>query len=153
MNVDDETLHDERTAAMWVHLKSLTSPLLGFLGGPLLLRKISNEAGPYVKKHCNAASNFQLTIAVYCGILYALAIIVGSTIHDFVDDEGVLESFVTYLIVATLAIFLFWFAMTIRAAIRARHGLDPPYPKLPFAVHQEQWEDLKSSNQLTDKST
>ena len=144
MEQPDQQL-DERKEAMWVHLKSLISfPLAGFLGGSLILRKRENEVSSYIKKHWDAVFNFQLTLAIYAGALYGLAIVIGSTIHDYFGSS--FGTFVTCLIVATFGLCLFWFLMTLRAALRAKRGLEPPYPRLPFAVHQEQWPDWTSPN-------
>ena len=134
---DPEYQKEERNTAMLVHLKSLAFPFVGFVGGPLIMRKRLNDVGPYLKKQWNAAFNFQLTIAIYFGAFYGLAIIIGSTIHDYVGDW--FGGFVECLIGATLSLCLLWFSLTIRAAIRAKRGLEPPYPKLPFSVHQENW--------------
>jgi uncharacterized Tic20 family protein len=131
----------KRKEAMMIHIKALGLPLFGMMGGPLIFRTRITNIDPYLKKHWVATFNFQLTLASYGAGVFALAVIVGAPLYQFSRNDWFVTWFIPSLLVAVGALIVFWLLMTIRAAFRARCGIEPPYPRMPLGVHQETWND------------
>jgi uncharacterized Tic20 family protein len=102
---------DERTWGMLAHLAAFAFFIcpLGNLLGPLIVWLIKRDQSAFVADQGKEALNFNISVlmaALVCGVL--VFILVG--------------------ILLGVALFLFWLAMTIVAAIKASEGIRYRYP-------------------------
>lgn len=107
-----EPTSDERTMAMLAHLSAFAGfvlPVLGHIGGPLIILLVRGGSSPFVSYHAREALNFNITIAILVAISIVLFL--------------VLIGFVLLPIVGIV-----WFIMTLVAAFKARDGLGYRYP-------------------------
>jgi uncharacterized protein len=105
---------DERTWGMLTHLTAFAFFIcpLGNVLGPLIVWLIKRDQSAFVADQGKEALNFNISVllaAIVCGVL--VLILVG--------------------ILLGVALFIFWLAMTIVAAIRASEGVRYRYP---FAI-------------------
>jgi uncharacterized Tic20 family protein len=103
---------DERTWGTIAHLAAFAgffAPFAGNAIGPLVVWLIKREQSAFVEAHAKEALNFNITVLIgYC--VSALFIVV----------------FIGFLLMG--ALFFYWLAMTIVAAIKAGEGVSYRYP-------------------------
>ena len=102
----------ERTWGMLAHLSALAGlvlPLIGIVLGPLAVWLTRRDESEFVAAHAKAALNFNITV-----LLGALACL--------------LLMLVFVGILLGTALFVFWLAMTLIAAIKASEGQTYHYP-------------------------
>jgi uncharacterized protein len=102
---------DERTWGMLAHLTTFSGLLipLGSVLGPLIVWLVKREQSEFVADQGKEALNFNISVllaGVVCGALVLVFI-------------GILLG---------VALFIFWLAMTIIAAIKASEGIRYRYP-------------------------
>lgn len=103
---------DERSMAMLAHLSAFAGivvPLLGHIGGPLIVLLVRGGSSSYVSYHAREALNFNITVAILGLISAALCLLL-----------------IGFVLLGALAIF--WFITTLVAAFKARDGLGYRYP-------------------------
>jgi uncharacterized Tic20 family protein len=103
---------DERTWAMIAHLSAFAGfcvPLLGHIGGPLLVLLLRGDSSPFVSYHARESLNFNITVAIGFFVSAVLCIVLIG-------------------IPMLLAVAIGWFVLTIVAAVRARDGFEYRYP-------------------------
>lgn len=103
---------DECTWAMIAHLSAFAGmvvPLVGHIGGPLVVWLAQRDRSAFVERQAKEALNFNLTVAL-AGLLFTALVLLG----------------IGVTLLAALA--LVWFILTIVAAIKANEGLDYRYP-------------------------
>ena len=106
------TTADERTWGMLAHLSAFSFfiiPPLGVVVGPLIVWLIKRDQSAFVADQGKEALNFNISVliaALACGVLVFILI-------------GILLG---------VALFIFWLAMTIVAAIKASEGACYRYP-------------------------
>lgn len=111
------SIADERTWALLAHLSTFTAFVtgIGILAGPLLVWLFKREGSAFVDDQGKEALNFNITV-----VLVSLALCVFALI-----------TFGIGLIVAVpvgFMLFLWWFVLTIIAAISANNGTRYRYP-------------------------
>ena len=97
---------DERNMAMLAHLSAfagLIVPILGHIGGPLIVWAVQREKSAFVAEQSREALNFNITV-VLAGIVCGVLIFVGI---------GILLS---------VLLAIGWFVGTILGAVRAAEG-------------------------------
>ena len=103
---------DERTWGMLAHLSAFSCfliPPLGVVIGPLIVWLIKRDQSAFVADQGKESLNFNISVllaAFICGVLV----------------------FVLIGILLGVALFIFWLAMTIVAAIKASEGVRYRYP-------------------------
>jgi uncharacterized Tic20 family protein len=98
--------------AMLAHLAAFAGffvPLLGHIGGPLIVLLVRGDSSPFVSYHAREALNFNITVAIAAAVFAVLCF--------------VLIGFPLLVILAVA-----WFVMTIVAALAARDGVGYRYP-------------------------
>jgi uncharacterized Tic20 family protein len=99
---------DERTWGTIAHLAAFAgffAPFAGNAIGPLVVWLIKREQSAFVEAHAKEALNFNITVLIgYCVIVV----------------------FIGFLLMG--ALFFYWLAMTIVAAIKAGEGVSYRYP-------------------------
>jgi uncharacterized protein len=103
--------HDERTWGMMAHLSALATFIIPFGGiiGPLVVWLMKRDQSAFVADQGKEALNFNITMLIL-GIIFAVLILV----------------IVGIFLLSALVIF--WFIMTIVAAIKANEGVRFRYP-------------------------
>ena len=77
--IDDDVTSEDRQWAMGAHLSVLANfvaPILGWIGGPLIVFLITKDANPYVKNHAREALNMGISYTIYAMVCAVLAMIV-----------------------------------------------------------------------------
>ena len=103
---------DECTWALIAHLSAFAGvvvPLLGQIGGPLVIWLTRKDQSAFVASQAKEALNFNITVAL-AGFVFLMLVLLGIGI----------------LLLAVL--YLAWFTLTIVAAIKAKEGIDYRYP-------------------------
>lgn len=104
---------DECTWALIAHLSAFAGvvvPLLGQIGGPLVVWLTRKDQSAFVASQAKEALNFNITVALAVFVCVIPLILLGIGI----------------LLLAVL--YLAWFTLTIVAAIKAKEGIDYRYP-------------------------
>lgn len=96
---------DERTLGMIAHLITFISSFIG----PLVIYLIKKDESPFVAEHAKESLNFQITVAIICGVLIVTLI-------------GILLLWIVGIIALVLVIV---------AGLKANEG--KPY-KYPFCI-------------------
>ena len=102
---------DERLFGMLCHLTAFSGFVIPFgsIIGPLVVWLIKKDSSAFVDDQGRESLNFQISIAIY-GIISAILIFVGIGI------------------ILSVAVGIFWFAMTIVASVKANEGVAYRYP-------------------------
>jgi uncharacterized protein len=103
---------DERSMAMLAHLAAFAGffvPLLGHIGGPLIVLLVRGDSSPFVSYHAREALNFNITVTLLAFVFGALCFVL-----------------IGFPLLGLLMIG--WFVFTILAALRARDGYGYRYP-------------------------
>jgi uncharacterized protein len=103
---------DDCSMAILAHLSSFAGffvPVLGHIGGPLIVLLVRGGSSPFVSYHAREALNFNITVSILA-FVFAMLIIV----------------LVGLLLLPLLAIG--WVVLTIVAALKAREGYGYRYP-------------------------
>jgi uncharacterized Tic20 family protein len=103
---------DERSMAMLAHLSSFAGcllPLLGHIGGPLIVLLIRGDSSPFVSYHAREALNFNISLFIWSLVAGVLCVVL-----------------IGFALLAFL--FIAWVVLTIIAALKARDGLGYRYP-------------------------
>lgn len=106
---------DERTWGMIAHLSAyagLFIPVLGHIGGPLLVLLLRGGRSSFVDHHAREAVNFNLTVAIVSAVFIALCFVL----------VGLL------LLPVALIVYIAWCILPFIAALRAREGFAYRYP-------------------------
>lgn len=97
---------DERNLAMLAHLSAfagLIVPILGHIGGPLIVWATQRDKSAFVAEQSREALNFNITV-VLAGIVCGVLVLIGIGI------------------VLGLLLGIYWFVATILGAVRAAEG-------------------------------
>jgi uncharacterized Tic20 family protein len=103
---------DERSIAMLAHLSSFAGcllPLLGHIGGPLIVLLVRGDSSPFVSYHAREALNFNISLWLW----------------------GLVAGLLCFVLIGfplLLLLFIAWVVLTIVAALKARDGLGYRYP-------------------------
>lgn len=108
---------DERTWALLAHLSTFTAFVtgIGIIAGPLLVWLFKREGSTFVDDQGKEALNFNITVMIAGLALCLLAI--------FTLGIGLIIA-----VPAGFALFIWWFVLTIIAAINANNGMRYRYP-------------------------
>ena len=114
----------ERRWAAGAHLASIPGMALG-LGfvGPLLVLWLRSRSSRMIRQHAVAAVNFNLTV----GLVGLLGLIGSAALSRSSDDGGpdwAAGAAVSLIVLLTV----YWFLLTVRAAMTARYGERCRYP-------------------------
>lgn len=104
---------DDRTWGMFAHLAALVAlagmPVIGSIGGPLIVWLVKRDSSPFVDDQGKEAVNFQITVAIAAVVAFlALFVIVG------------------FLLLPAVAIY--WLVFTVIGGIKANEGVAYRYP-------------------------
>jgi uncharacterized Tic20 family protein len=125
---------DDRSANMWAlvcHLSGFAGlfyPVVGNVIPPLVIWLVKKNEFPFVESEGKEAINFQLSIAIYNIILFAIAIMSGIL---FAGSNGTLDTLLSLIGVCVLliiALFIFMVIEMIIAASKASNGEHHVYP-------------------------
>jgi uncharacterized Tic20 family protein len=97
---------------MLAHLSSFAGclvPLLGHIGGPLIVLLVRGDSSPFVSYHAREALNFNISLAIWGLVAAALCVVL-----------------IGFVLLPLL--FFAWLILTIVAALKARDGLGYRYP-------------------------
>lgn len=118
---------------MYIHLTFL--PLIGFILSTFLSKQISQNE-PAFEQHRKYAKDFSLVmigqIVIFYLISVALVILLGIVFGKGQFLNQILHGLLFTAIGTLIIIYFLWTAFVIRAALRAKNGLTPLYPKMPF---------------------
>jgi uncharacterized Tic20 family protein len=106
---------DERTWAMIAHLSAFAGffiPVLGHVGGPLIVLLLKGGGSPFVSFSAKEALNFHITVAIVIILFTVLCVLL----------VGLL------LLPLVPVVLLIWFILPFIAALRAREGHWYRYP-------------------------
>jgi uncharacterized protein len=106
---------DERTWGMIAHLSAFAGfviPVLGHIGGPLLVLLLKGGGSPFVSFSAKEALNFHITVAILIGLFFLLCVLL----------VGLL------LLPLVPVVLIIWFILPFIAALRAREGQWFRYP-------------------------
>lgn len=106
---------DERTWGALAHLSTfagLLAPVLGHIGGPLLILLLRGEGSPFVSHHAREALNFNITMVIVSAVFGILCVVL-----------------IGLLLLPLAPVFILaWCILPIIAALRARDGAAYRYP-------------------------
>ena len=107
---------EERNWAAAAHLGAFVAAYvaLGLLA-PLIVLLVKGGRSPYVRRHSVESLNFQITILIWAGVAFLLALIT-------------LGIGLILIVPVALAVVVFYLVVVILAGVRALNGQDYRYP-------------------------